>query len=75
MEIAGLSPSLPLSPLVDYGSASLFRRACKAAHWCLLSWESSVHISLAALELLQGLAQLQFEYIGESAGEREVRWS
>ena len=34
-----------------------------------------MHISLAALELLQGLAQLQFEYIGESAGEREVRWS
>ena len=58
-----------VSPIhADYGSASLFRRACKVAHWCLLTWESSVHTSLAALELLQGLAQLQFEYIGELRG-------
>lgn len=66
-------PLLPLSLLcwVDYGSASLFRRACKAAHWCLLSQEGCLHTSLAALELLQGLAQLQFEYIGELVGEGE----
>ena len=59
--------TVPSSVIVpsDYGSASLFRRASKAAHWCLLQWQNKIHISLSALELLQGLAQLQFEYIGQ----------
>ncbi|CAI8012715.1 Ral GTPase-activating protein subunit beta [Geodia barretti] len=62
------------SVVKDYGSASLFRRASKAAHWCLLQWQNKIHISLSALELLQGLAQLQFEYIDHEDLNMAVMW-
>ena len=52
-------------PLVEFVPAALFKRAITAAYKCLTWSEGSVQVSLAALELMAGLAQLQIETVGK----------
>ena len=56
--------SLPIC--ADLTPAILFQRANKAAYSCLKSWEGSVQVSLAALELMAGLSRLHIENISET---------
>ena len=52
-------------PRADFNPAVLFQRANRAAYSCLKSWEGSVQVSLAALELMAGLSRLQIENISK----------
>lgn len=56
--------SLPIC--ADLTPAILFQWANKAAYSCLKSWEGSVQVSLAALELMAGLSRLHIENISET---------
>ena len=59
--IYGCTPS----SCADFTPALLFQRANRAAYSCLKSWEGSVQVSLAALELMAGLSRLQIENISK----------
>lgn len=56
----------PPPPPPDIAPPALFKHAVEAAYSCLVAGESSVQVSLAALELMAGLAQLQIENISKN---------